>query len=59
VPELLQDDATAEKIAKATLELVNDKEKLATIKSEFTDIHYQLKQNTAEKAAIAVLSHLK
>jgi lipid-A-disaccharide synthase len=59
VPELLQDDATAEKIAQATLELVNDKEKLATIKSEFTDIHYQLKQNTAEKAAIAVLSHLK
>jgi len=59
VPELLQDDATAEKIAQATLELVNDKEKLATIKSEFTDIHYQLKQNTAEKAAIAVLLHLK
>ncbi|TFW71547.1 lipid-A-disaccharide synthase [Methylotenera oryzisoli] len=59
VPELLQDDATVEKIAQATLELVNDKEKLATIKSEFTDIHYQLKQNTAEKAAIAVLSHLK
>jgi len=59
VPELLQDDATAEKIAQAALELVNDKEKLATIKSEFTDIHYQLKQNTAEKAAIAVLSHLK
>ena len=59
VPELLQDDATAEKIAQTALDLVNDKEKLAAIKSEFTDIHYQLKQNTAEKAAIAVLSHLK
>ena len=58
VPELLQDDATAEKIAQAALELVSDKQKLATIKSEFTEIHYQLKQNTAEKAAIAVLSHL-
>lgn len=59
VPELLQEDATAEKIAQAALELVNDKDKLATIKNEFTNIHYQLKQNTAEKAAIAVLSHLK
>ncbi|MDO9150992.1 MAG: lipid-A-disaccharide synthase [Methylotenera sp.] len=59
VPELLQDDATPEKLAQATLDLVNDKEKLAEIKKEFTDIHQQLKQNTAEKAAIAILAHLK
>jgi lipid-A-disaccharide synthase len=59
VPELLQDDATPEKLAQATLDLVNDKEKLAEIKKEFTDIHQQLKQNTAEKAAAAILSHLK
>lgn len=59
VPELLQYDATPEKLAQATLDLINDKERLATIKSEFTIIHHQLKQNTAEKAAIAILSHLK
>lgn len=59
VPELLQDDATPEKLAQATLDLINNKEILAEIKKEFTNIHFQLKQNTAEKAAIAILSHLK
>lgn len=59
VPELLQDDATPEKLAQATLDLINNKEILAEIKKEFTNIHFQLKKNTAEKAAIAILSHLK
>jgi len=59
VPELLQDDATPEKLAEAALNLVNDKNKLLEIQQEFTQIHHSLRQNTAEKAAAAVLAHLK
>jgi len=56
---LLQDDATPEKLAEATLKLVSDKDNLLEIQQEFTRIHHSLRQNTAEKAAAAVLAHLK
>jgi lipid-A-disaccharide synthase len=59
VPELLQDDATPEKLAEAALKLVSDKNKLLDIQQEFTLIHHSLRQNTAEKAAAAVLAYLK
>ncbi|MFZ3088375.1 MAG: lipid-A-disaccharide synthase [Methylotenera sp.] len=58
VPELLQDDATPDKLAEAALTLIADADKLAEIKKEFTDIHHSLRQNTAEKAAAAILAHL-
>lgn len=58
VPELLQDDATPEKLAAAALMLIADKTKLAEIKTVFTAIHHSLRQNTAEKAATAILAHL-
>lgn len=59
VPELLQDDATPEKLAEAALAMVGDKDRLADIEKEFTAIHLSLRQNTAEKAAAAILAHLK
>ncbi len=59
VPELLQDEATPEKLAAAALKLVSDKDNLLEIQEEFTRIHHTLRQNTAEKAAAAVLAHLK
>lgn len=59
VPELLQDEATPEKLAEAALKLVSDKDNLLEIQEEFTRIHHTLRQNTAEKAAAAVLAHLK
>ncbi|MDO9050346.1 MAG: lipid-A-disaccharide synthase [Methylotenera sp.] len=58
VPELLQDDATPEKLAAAALMLIADKSKLEEIKTTFTAIHHSLRQNTAEKAATAILAHL-
>ncbi|PKO43327.1 MAG: lipid-A-disaccharide synthase [Betaproteobacteria bacterium HGW-Betaproteobacteria-22] len=58
VPELLQDDATPEKITEAVLSLLSDKARQASIEQEFTDIHHALRQNTAQKAAVAVLAHL-
>ncbi len=59
VPELLQDDATPDKIAETALGLLADNDKLAEIKKEFTEIHHTLRQNTAEKAAATILAHLK
>lgn len=59
VPELLQNDATPEKIAETLLKLVYDKEALGEIKREFSGIHNRLRQNTEEKAAQLVLSLLK
>jgi len=58
VPEFLQDDATPENLAQALGNLVVDtqvKERLANL---FADMHRQLRQNTAEKAASAILSLL-
>ena len=59
VPELLQGDATPEKLADAALRLVNDKSLQEDIRREFTAIHHMLQQNTDEKAAQAVLGLLR
>lgn len=58
VPELLQHDATPEKLAEATLKLVNDKVMMGEIRAEFSRIHEDLRQNTEEKAAQAILAYL-
>lgn len=58
VPELLQNEATPEKVADATLRLLSDKDYLQTLKQAFTDIHISLKQDSAKMAAKTVLSYL-
>ena len=58
VPELLQKEATPEKLADAVTRLLNDPNNLKEMKQEFTNIHVSLKQNAAEKAAKVVLSYL-
>ena len=58
VPELLQKDATPEKLSEATLAMASDKALLADIHQEFTRIHESLRQNTDEKAAQVILSYL-
>lgn len=58
VPELLQDDSTPEKLAEAALKLLVDTDYAAEIKAEFIKIHHSLRQNTAVKAAVAILAHL-
>lgn len=59
VPELLQNDANAEKVTETVLKLVADKEAVAGIRREFEQIHVMLRQNTEEKAAQAILGMLK
>ena len=58
VPEFIQDDATPENLAQALLNFYIDKPTCARIASIFHDIHLQLKQNTAERAANAIISML-
>lgn len=58
VPEFLQDEATPENLAQALGNLVVDVQVKARLANLFSDIHRQLRQNTAEKAADAILSLL-
>jgi lipid-A-disaccharide synthase len=59
VPELLQKEATPEKLADAVTHMLNDPGRIKEIKQEFTEIHQSLKQNTAKKASEVVLSYIK
>ncbi len=58
VPEILQDAATPENLAEALVKLYEDEENAAAVAAAFTDIHLQLRQNNAEKAAAAVIGCL-
>ena len=58
VPEILQDQATPENLAEALVKLYEDKENAEVVADVFTEIHYRLRQNTAEKAANAVIECL-
>jgi lipid-A-disaccharide synthase len=55
VPELLQEDATAENLAQALLNLLNDATVRERIPRRFAAIHRELKRNAAQQAARAVL----
>lgn len=58
VPELVQENATAQQLAAALIDLLGDKTRRAEIEAEFTRQYRALKQNTAEKMADAVLPYL-
>ena len=58
VPELLQDAATPQALADALDAWLMDKEKLTELTHVFTDMHLQLRQDTAAKAAAAILPYL-
>ncbi len=59
VPEFLQDDATPDNLAQALGNLVADSQVREATERIFTSLHRQLRQNTAEKAAAAILPHLR
>jgi lipid-A-disaccharide synthase len=58
VPEILQEQATPENLAEALVKLYEDKDNAEAVAEAFTEIHHQLRQNTAEKAANAVIKCL-
>ena len=55
-PEFLQGDATAENLAQATGNLMADQQAKRAMTQVFRNLHVQLRQGTAEKAASAVLA---
>jgi lipid-A-disaccharide synthase len=59
VPELLQDDATPAALAAALVELWRDKPARERQVARFHEFHHLLRQNTADKAADAVLGVLQ
>ena len=54
VPELIQDAATPEALAAATLAWFDAPEKVADLERQFTTLHTQLLRNTSELAADAI-----
>lgn len=58
VPEFLQGDATAENLAQAAGNLVADSAVRSQLAQVYAGLHRQLQQNTAEKAAAAILPYL-
>jgi lipid-A-disaccharide synthase len=58
VPEILQDDATPENLAQALLNLVNNKHAVKDLEQTFGALHQTLRQDTAQKAAAAILPYL-
>ncbi len=55
VPELLQDDATPEALARETLLQLNDEGNIAFLREHFTAMHETLKRDTANLAAGVVV----
>ncbi len=55
VPELLQDDATPENLARALINLMQDEAAIRKLETVFAEMQHSLKQNTAEKASLAIL----
>ena len=56
VPELLQEDATPEKLSSALIDLWRHPNRRREIEESFAAIHQKLRQNSAERAADAVIA---
>lgn len=59
VPEFLQDEATPENLSQALGNLLVDRIARASIARVFSGLHRQLRQDTATRAAAAVLPYLR
>lgn len=54
VPELIQDAATPEALAREGLAWLDDAPRCAAVQARFTELHHQLRQDTARKASDAI-----
>lgn len=55
IPELLQDDATVEALASATLTALNDTQANSRLRKKYDELHRQLRQNADVQAAKVVV----
>jgi lipid-A-disaccharide synthase len=58
VPEILQEDATAENLAQALVNQLHDKTVRRRLEQKFLEIHRVLRQGTAERVVEAILPML-
>jgi lipid-A-disaccharide synthase len=58
VPELLQENATAEKLASAVLDWLDDPERCTSLKTEFGTLHATLRCNAGARIAEALKPYL-
>ncbi|MBV2263627.1 MAG: lipid-A-disaccharide synthase [Thauera sp.] len=58
VPELLQDEADPEHLAAAIDDWFADDARRAAVEARFTELHHTLRQDTARRAAEAILPYL-
>jgi lipid-A-disaccharide synthase len=59
VPELIQDAATPQALAREGLAWLDDPQRVAALERRFSDLHHQLRQNTARKATDAIAQVLQ
>ena len=59
VPELIQDAATPEALAREGLAWLDDPARVAALQRRFTDLHQVLRQNTAKKASDVIAQVLQ
>jgi lipid-A-disaccharide synthase len=59
VPELLQNDATPEKLAQALIDWLNHPNKVAELKAQFSQMHETLRRPTGLLVAQAVAQTIK
>lgn len=59
VPEFIQDEATPENLAQALGNLITDRATCERLAQRFRQMHETLRQNSAEKAAAAILPYLQ
>ncbi len=59
VPELIQDAATPEALAREALAWLDDAPRVAALQHRFTALHHSLRQNTAQKATDAIAQVLQ
>jgi lipid-A-disaccharide synthase len=59
VPELLQHEATAERLADALLDLLNDRPRCDRLRERFAALHAELRRDTPRLAAEAILATMR
>ena len=59
IPELIQDDVTAERLAEAVRLHLDDKQASATLVAQFREMHLGLRRDAAQQAAAAVMEMLE
>ena len=59
VPEILQNQATPARLASTLLDQLSDLDSQKDLMKKFTQMHHELRQNSAQKAAEAIVSMLE